>query len=127
MIESSGVDLRDGRVDYLNGQLVPLGDRIIVKPIKTELSLIIEAHARGRALRGLVVAVGPGEHPNKYNADRSQVRRSAHFRPTEVVVGDIVELGGNDIGGYAFPRVMLNGEEHLIACEKDVAGIHGRA
>jgi hypothetical protein len=40
-----------------------------------------------------------------------------------VKVGDVVELGGLDIGGYRFPRCMLNGEEVLIASEKDVTGI----
>jgi co-chaperonin GroES (HSP10) len=124
-IKQEGVDMRDGRVEWVDGNFKPLGDRMLVKPLKVELSTTIEAHWRGRTLRGQVVAVGPGEYPNIYNADRSKVRKSRVFRPTEVKVGDIVELGGIDIGGYAFPRIMYRGEEHVLASEKDVAGIHG--
>lgn len=125
-LRKEGVDMRDGRVEFVEGKIKPLGDRIVVKPLQVELSTTIEAHWRGKTLRGEVIAVGPGEFPNVYNRDRSKVRKSNYFRRTEVKVGDIVELGGADIGGYAFPRIMLNGEEHLIASEKDVAGIHGK-
>jgi len=124
-IKQEGVDMRDGRVEWVEGNFKPLGDRMLVKPLKVELSTTIEAHWRGRTLRGQVVAIGPGEYPNRYNSDRSKVWKSKVFRPTEVKVGDIVELGGIDIGGYAFTRIMYRGEEHILASEKDVAGIHG--
>lgn len=125
-IRQEGLDMRDGRVEWVDENIKPLGDRMIVRPLKVELSTTIEAHWRGRTLRGEVVAIGPGEFPNRYNSDRSKVWKSKVFRPTEVKVGDIVELGGLDIGGYAFPRIMYRGEEHIIASEKDVAGIHER-
>ena len=122
-IVASGVDMRDAkRVDWIEGSLRMLGDRILVKPIELQLSNVVIAFHRGKTVRGEVVAVGPGEYPNKYNAERSTVWKSKVFRPTEVRLGDLVELGGLDIGGYAFPRIVLNGVEHLIASEKDVCG-----
>jgi len=122
-IAASGVDMRDAkRVDWIEGSLRMLGDRILVKPIELKLSNVVIAFHRGKTVRGEVVAVGPGEYPNQYNAERSKVWKSKVFRPTEVRAGDLVELGGLDIGGYAFPRIVLNGVEHLIASEKDVCG-----
>jgi co-chaperonin GroES (HSP10) len=118
-----GVDMRDSRrVELVEGDLRMTGDRILVRPLDLKLSNVIIANWTGKTVRGEVVSVGPGEYPNRYNSDRSKVWKSKVFRPTEVRPGDIVELGGLDIGGYAFPRIMLNGEEHLIASEKDVCG-----
>lgn len=84
---------------------------------------MILAAWNGRTVRGEVLAIGPGEYPNIYNADRSTVRKSKRFRPTEIEPGQIVHLGGLDIGGYAFPRVQMNGEEVIICSEKDVCGV----
>lgn len=123
VLRKEGVDMREGAVNWVDGKIRPLRDLMVLKPITLELSTTIEAHWRGKHVRGEVIAIGPGEYPNIYNADRSKVRKSKVFRPTEVRVGDIVELGGIDIGGYAFPKLMLNGVEHFIASEKDVAGI----
>lgn len=122
-IVASGVDMRDAkREEWVEGSLRMLGDRILVKPIELKLSSIVIAFHRGKTVRGEVVAVGPGEYPNKFNAERSKVWKSKVFRATEVRVGDLVELGGLDIGGYAFPQIILNGIMHLIASEKDVCG-----
>jgi len=122
-IRHEGVDMRDAkRTDWVEGTLRMTGDRILVKPLDLKLSNVIIANWTGKTVRGEVVAVGPGEYPNRYNAERSKVWKSKVFRPTEVRVGDLVELGGLDIGGYAFPRIVLNGVEHLIASEKDVCG-----
>lgn len=118
--EQSGVDMRHDPVDYVTGKLRLLGDRIAVKPAPVKFSSVIVAEREGN-FRGTVVAVGPGEFPNIYNKDRSKVRKSVVFRKTEVKVGDFVELGGLDIGGYAFKRINLNGEEVIICSEKDVA------
>jgi co-chaperonin GroES (HSP10) len=115
--------MRDAkREEWVEGSLRMLGDRILVKPIELKLSRIVIAFHRGKTVRGEVVTVGPGEYPNKYNAERSKVWKSKVFRPTEIRAGDLVELGGLDIGGYVFPRIVLNGVEHLIASEKDVCG-----
>ena len=122
-ITKDGISLNDrDKVDMVWGKIRMMGDRILVKPINPMLSSVIVAAWHGKAVRGEVVAVGPGEYPNKYNSERSTVRRSKVFRPTEVRPGDLVELGGFDIRGYAFPRILFNGVEHVIASEKDVCG-----
>ena len=120
----SGVVQDRKSLDIIEGSLRPLRDGIVVKPIPVKLSIILNAERKG-SFRGEVLAVGPGEYPNIYSKDRSKVRRSKHFTPTEIKVGDIVELGGQEHAtGYAFPRLMLNGEEVILATEKDVAGVH---
>ena len=54
---------------------------------------------------------------------------SSHtFIPTEVKVGDVVELGGIELGtgalrGYAFQSFLWGTKEHLICSERDVTGI----
>ena len=124
-IQKSGISLNDRHtVDMVWGTLRMLGDRILVRVEDLSLSSIIVANWTGKAVRGTVVEVGPGEYPNKYNHDRSKVWKSKTFRPTEVRPGDVVELGGLDLGGYAFPQLMLNGIKHLIASEKDVCGYY---
>jgi co-chaperonin GroES (HSP10) len=122
-LTQSGVRLERKSVDVVTGALKPRGDRIVVRPLPLKLSTVIEAAWSGKTVRGEVMAVGPGEYPNIYNADRSKVRRSAVFKPTEVKVGQVVHLGGMENGGYSFPEVLLNGETVLIASEKDVCGI----
>jgi co-chaperonin GroES (HSP10) len=117
-MSASGVELTRKSLDFVEGSLRPLGDRIIVKPMPLKLSATLITDYQGKYARGMVVAVGPGEYPNVYNENRSKRRPLKAFRKTEVKVGDIVELGS-----YTFPEVMLNGERHLIASEKDVCGI----
>jgi co-chaperonin GroES (HSP10) len=122
--EQSGVHLNATRTEFVHGKLRMLGDRIAVKPLPVVMSTIVLAERQG-SFRGTVLAVGPGEYPNRYNRDRSKVWKSKAFRPTEIKVGDIVELGGQEhTAGYAFPRINLNGEDVVIASEKDVAAVH---
>jgi len=105
-------------------RLRPLRDHIIVKPLNWEPSrVIIVAGDKRKPLRGVIVAVGPGCYPKRYNKDRSKTWDSTAFRRTEVKVGDTVELGGLEIDGYLFPTVMIGNELHVIAREEDVAGI----
>jgi co-chaperonin GroES (HSP10) len=111
--------------------LRPLRDQIIVKVLPLKLSDVVIAEWKGSAVRGTVVAAGPGRYPNRYATGRKDgkdyriMRESAHFRPTEVKVGDVVELGGLDIGGYLFTRLQINGEEHILCSEQDVAIVYG--
>lgn len=122
--EVSGTDINAKRLECVNGQLRLLGDRIAVRPSPVVLSKILIAEKQG-SFRGIVVAVGKGEYPNRYNRDRSKVWKSKHFRKTEVKVGDLVELGGLEhSNGYAFAKILLNGEETIICSEKDVAAVH---
>ena len=123
-LEKSGVEMNPERMEFMEGEVRLLGDRMLVRPLNPIQSTILETTWKGKPVRGEVLAIGPGEYPNIYNADRSKVRRSKVFRPTEVKVGDIVELGGFDMGGYMFPKVMYRGEQCVIATEKDVCGVH---
>lgn len=113
-------------------QLRMRGDRLLVRPLKWEPSKIIEVVRHGRPLRGEVIAVGPGIYPVSKRVNLSDGRRrvefSRHFRPTEVRVGDVVELGGLNIfdgNGYQFTEVLVGAETMLICTERDVAGVIG--
>ena len=125
-LETSGVRLDPKRYEVLQSDehLRPLRDQIIVKPLAWEPSRVIEiAGNKRKTLRGVVVAAGPGCYPKKYNKDRSKSWDSTSFRPIQVKVGDVVELGGLEIDGYSFPQVMIGNELHVMAREEDVAGI----
>ena len=107
-----------------------LGDRILVRPLKWQPSKILEVVRFGRPLRGEVMAVGPGHHPLKYRRGPKGPKQfmdySRHFRPTEVKVGDIVELGGLNVFdgvGYKFSEVLVGVETMIVCSERDVAGV----
>jgi co-chaperonin GroES (HSP10) len=108
-----------------------MGDRILVKPLPVEHSAVIEVVESVRPMRGIVVAVGPGMNPYKhkphaYDRNKKTVVVSNHFVPTQVKVGDLVELGGANVfdgKGYQFPQVLIGTELHVICTERDVAGI----
>ena len=119
----SGVEITRKSLDIITGTVRPLGDRILIKPMRVKLSSTLIATWKGKPLRGKVIAVGPGEYPNRYNADRSHRKTSKVFIPTQVKVGDVVHLGGLENDGYTFPTFLLNGEDHLMISEKDVAGV----
>lgn len=108
-----------------------LSDRLLLRPLDWEPSKIISVVRKGRPLRGQVMAVGPGHNPIKYTPHPDGKRRIANyskrFRPTEVKVGDIVELGGLNVfdgEGYMFPEVVVGNETMLIVTERDVAAVH---
>lgn len=108
----------------------PLRDKILLRPLAWEPSKILEVVRHGRPLRGEVIAVGPGSHPTKRKdgpkGPRSLLTYSKRFQPTEVKVGDIVELGGLNIfdgKGYQFTEVMHGTELLLICQEADVVGV----
>jgi hypothetical protein len=73
--------------------------------------------------RGIVKAVGPGTYPKKYDHQdkhkRTKFVYSKHFLPTEVKVGDVVELGE----GFAFEQFWWGDTLHIHCTEKDVCGI----
>ena len=125
-MEVSGVRLERKALDLVPAEatLRPLRDQIIVEPLEWNPSAIIAVAGDTRKpLRGTVLAVGPGKYPKRYNADRSKTWDSKVFRPTEVKVGDVVELGGLELGGYSFPEIMWGLKRCLIATEQDVCGI----
>lgn len=121
-----GVVLDRVRTDMLGpGEtLRPLRDHIVVKPLAWRPSAIVDiAGDTRKPLRGTVVAVGPGCYPKRYNSNRSKCWDSAVFRPTQVRVGDVVELGGLELGGYRFPQILIGTEMHVICREEDVTGV----
>lgn len=104
----------------------PLRDQIVLEPLDWEPSKIIAVAYTGKPLRGRVLAVGPGRHPIKYNGPkgkRTKSWESKHFQPMEVKVGDVVELGGLEIGGYLHTRFRWGGKDCIMVREPDVAGI----
>lgn len=114
--------------EIINGSLRMLGDRILLKPLEWDASKILHAIRRGRAVRGEVIAIGPGANPKKYKAGpkgpKSLMDYARRFQRTELKPGDIVELGGLNIfdgAGYIFPEVLIGTERHLICQEADVA------
>ena len=124
-----GIRLSDKSLNFVKGSLRPLRDQLIIKPLPPHLSQTLVAHWNGEAVRGEVLAAGPGAYPNihtrffKDGKEVRQVRQSTQFRPTEVRIGDIVQLGGMELGGYLWPHIMVDGEDCIICTEKDVTFI----
>jgi hypothetical protein len=102
-------------------------DYLIIEPMAADLSKTIAVIERTRPVRGTVRAVGPGHYPKRYDHPDKHVRTktwdSKTFQPTECKVGDIVELGGIELGGYAFQTFLWGDVVHLICREADVSGI----
>jgi co-chaperonin GroES (HSP10) len=127
--ESPGVRVHDKSLNFVSGQIKPMREKIIVRPLPPALSQTIAADWNGEAVRGEVIAVGPGTHPNIHEKGTKdgkpwrRVRQLKAFRPCDVQVGDIVHLGGMEIGGYLWPHIMINGDDMIICSEQDVCGI----
>lgn len=89
-------------------QLVPLNDRIVVKPIEAEEqmygNIIIADMGKERPEMGEVIAVGPG-----------RMSEFGKFMPVNVNVGDVVLLP--KIGTL---RVEFDGEEYYIGQAKEI-------
>jgi hypothetical protein len=104
-----------------------LRDQMIVEPLDVDhrVSIIIKEFTK--PLRGIVKAVGPGHYPKRYDHPdkhkRTKTWDSKAFQPTQVQVGDVVELGGYEYGGYNFQTFFWGDKLHLICREADVSGI----
>jgi hypothetical protein len=103
-------------------------DYIVVQPLKVEHSAVIDVIEHTKPLRGIVKAVGPGHYPKRYDHwdkhRRTRVWDSPHFLPTQVKIGDIVELGSpQDARGYSFQSFLWGSALHVICSERDVAGV----
>jgi len=131
MIEQSGIRISRKRVDFIPKDAIirPLRDQIIVKPLPWEpspylKSMGVEIVWQGGILRGEVLALGPGIYRKCYNADRSKTWDEKHLTPTDVKVGDIVELGGLEVHGYDHWLTLQWGDQKVIlASERDVVGV----
>lgn len=133
MTEDRGVRLGNETTAIVDqsATIRPLRDQIVLEPLEWRPSEIIDVAYQGRPVRGIVKAIGPGRYPRKYNGPKGKRTQSwlgKHFIPTEIKVGDIVELGGIELGtgvlrGYAFMTFLWGTKEHLICSEQDVTGI----
>jgi chaperonin GroES len=91
--------------------LVPLGDRVIVKPLPqeeiTKGGIILPDTAKEKPMQGEVLAVGNG----KLLENGTKV-------PMEVKIGDKVLYGK-----YSGTEVKIEGEEYLIVKESEILAI----
>ena len=106
--------------------LRPLREQIVVKVLEWEPSkLIVIAGNQRKPLRGVVVFFGPGERVKRrwknHDGQVNKIGETGQVIPTEVRPGDVVELGGLEIDGYAFQQITIGHEVHVICSEKDVA------
>lgn len=105
-------------------------EQIVVKVIEFGYSDILVETYRGEPVKGQVVATGPGRHRWRHyrgvkdGKSYHTIKESAHFTPTDVKVGDIVELGGLERNGIPFLQVKMDGALHLVLSEQDVAIVH---
>jgi len=95
-------------------KIVPLGDRIVVKQVKTEevraSGLVIPDTAREKPQLGEVIAVGPG-----------RLDENGKRLPMDVKVGDRVLYA--KYSGQEVPKVILGSqeeEEYLVLKESDI-------
>ena len=102
----------------------PLRDVIILEVLDFKPSKTIEVVYQGKPLRGRIRAIGRGTYPKVYDG-RKGVRTkswdSKHFRPTELKVGEEVELGGLELSGYLFQTFLWGSMTCVICREEDVA------
>jgi co-chaperonin GroES (HSP10) len=129
VLTRSGTRL-EAKTQYLPAgtKLRPLRDRMVVRPLSWQPSAIIEIAGDARKpLRGEVVAIGPGQRQKRYyrnaNGEVHKMGETGRVIPTEVKVGDVVELGGLEIDGYGFPEIVIGTERFILCQEQDVAGV----
>jgi len=127
-----GVRLGNETFDHVPAscRIRPLRDQIIVEPIDWQPSKIVQVAYSGRTLWGRVLAVGPGRYPLKYDGPKGKRTRSWEskaFLPCDIKVGDRVDLGGLEIGGYLHPTFRWGRKTVVICREADVALINEEA
>ncbi|MDH5201591.1 MAG: co-chaperone GroES [Candidatus Bathyarchaeota archaeon] len=89
-------------------KLVPLGDRIVIKPVVQEevlaSGIVIPDTAKEKPQQGEVVAAGPG-----------RLDENGKRVPMEVKVGDRILYAK-----YTGQEVKIEQEEYIVLSEKDV-------
>lgn len=121
-------------------KLRPLRDQIIVEPLDGVLSAIILVIEERKPVSGIVRATGPGCWIKQYAAGnppvwypiyappekgrRTMVRDSKVFRPTQVQIGDRIEL--DVVRAQALQTFYWGDKLMLIAREEDVSAVHER-
>lgn len=128
-----GGELASTSMTYIapDEKIQPKQDYIIVEPLDVEHSRILTVIESIKPVRGIVKAVGPGHYPLRYDHPdkhrRTKMWRSSTFQPTQVKVGDIVELGAVNIdgriSGYSFQQIQWGTKMHIVCREADVSGV----
>jgi chaperonin GroES len=89
----------------------PLGDRVLVKPLKEEKQerggLIIPDTAKEKPQEGKVIATGKGK-----------ITEEGKVLPMDVKAGDRILYGK-----YSGTEIKIDGEDHLIMHQDDILGI----
>ena len=89
-------------------KLVPLGDRIVIKPVLQEevlaSGIVIPDTAKEKPQQGEVLAVGPG-----------RIDDNGKRLPMDVAVGDRVLYAK-----YTGQEIKIEQEEYIVLSEKDV-------
>lgn len=102
-----------------------LRDHIVVEPLDIDHGTMMQLVYRGEPVRGKVLAVGPGHFQKRYDGPkgkRTKTWDSKHFTPCDIKPGDVVDLGGLELNGYLFTRVLWGGKDVIISTrEADVA------
>lgn len=122
-----GVRLGNELLEFIpaKAKIRPLRDVIIVEPLPANDTIRIDAW---KPIRGKVLATGPGCYPKRYDGPKGKRTKSwdsKAFRPCDVRVGDVVELGGKEIGGYLFTTLRWGSKEVVVCREEDVNVIVG--
>ena len=93
-------------------KLVPLYDRVIVRPFeveaKSEGGIVLTGSATEKSTRGKVLAVGNG-----------RILDNGSIAPMSVKVGDTVIFNE----GYGTKKEQLDGEEVFILSESDILAV----
>lgn len=93
-------------------KLVPLHDRVIVKPFevetKSEGGIVLTGSAAEKSTRGKVVAVGKG-----------RILDNGQVAPMSVKEGDTVVYNE----GYGTKKERLDGEDVIILSERDILAV----
>ena len=94
-----------------NGNIRPLGDRVLIRPIQweetTKSGIVLPDTAREKPQKGEVIAVGPG----RFDEDGDRI-------PMDVKQGDRVLFAK-----YAGTELKIDEDEFLILSEKDILAI----
>lgn len=146
-MEMSHEDITGGRGVRVGNELLAfvrhdetircIRDQIVVEPLGIDHGTSLSYAYQGRPVRGRVLATGPGRYLIQYASGnppqwhpvhspppkprRTASRESKIFRPCDLKVGDIVDLGGLELGGYLFTRVIWGDKDVVICREEDVA------
>jgi hypothetical protein len=99
----------------------PIGDHVFVEPLPHEKTILLDTW---KPTRGIIRAIGKGCNPIKYDGPKGKRTKSwyaKYFKPMDAKVGDVVDLGGRELGGYLFPRVWWGDKEMVVCHEGDIA------